>query len=179
VKSSLNAPNNHQTYHHCCCQCCRCILHCHHRCLNLSPVQKPSLVALPLLCTVVSLFCLLILAIQLYSSTNNTSWIDYYYPENVDTTDAVIRPLQIVLVSFAFHMVDGINVAMHLAQTLLKLEDCASNMAARNRLAVWMDAVFRALHVDFAKDTEPTIIAISSIVPRAYSSTICVNLIII
>ncbi len=43
VKSSLNTPNNHQTYHHCCRQFCHCILHrcCH--CLNLSPVQAPSL----------------------------------------------------------------------------------------------------------------------------------------
>ncbi len=51
VKSSLNAPNNHQTYHCCGRQCCSCILHCHCRCLNLSPVQAPSVVALPLLCT--------------------------------------------------------------------------------------------------------------------------------
>ncbi len=37
LKSSLNTPNNHQTYHRCH-RCCRCIFHhcCH--CLNLSPV---------------------------------------------------------------------------------------------------------------------------------------------
>jgi hypothetical protein len=62
VKSPLNTPNKHQTYHPCCRQCCCCILHPRCRCLNLSPVQAPSLVALPLLCTVVSLPCLLILA---------------------------------------------------------------------------------------------------------------------
>jgi hypothetical protein len=55
-------------------------------------------------------------------------------------------------------------VAMHLAQTLLKLEDGASNMATRSQLAAWMDAVIRVLHVDFAKDTEPTIVALLSIV---------------
>ncbi len=82
-----------------------------------------------------------------------------------------------VLVCFVLHMVDGINVAMHLAQTLLKLEDGASNMVARSQLAVWMDAVNRVLHMDFAKDTEPTIIAMSSIVQRAYSGTICADLI--
>jgi hypothetical protein len=74
--------------------------------------------------------------------------------------------------------VDGINVAMHLAPPLLKLEDCASNMATRSQCAAWMDAVIRALHVDFVKDTEPIIVAISSIVRRAYSSTICANHII-
>ncbi len=77
LKSSLNAPNNHQTYHHCRCLCCPCILHRCCRCLNLSPAQAPSSVALPLLCTVVSLLCLLILAIPLYLSTDNTSRIDY------------------------------------------------------------------------------------------------------
>jgi hypothetical protein len=76
-------------------------------------------------------------------------------------------------------MVDGVDVAMHLAQTLLKLEDCASNMATRSQLAAWMDAVIRALCVDFVKDMEPTIVAMSSIVQRAYSSTICANLIIL
>ncbi len=53
---------------------------------------------------------------------------------------------------------------MLLAQTLLKLEDGASNMAPRNLLAAWMDAVIRALRVDFAKDMEPTLVAMSSIV---------------
>ncbi len=84
-----------------------------------------------------------------------------------------------VLLCFVFHTVDGVDVAIHLARTLLKLEDCASNMATRSQLAVWMDAVIRALHVDFAKDMEPTIVAMSSIVPRAYSSTICADLIIL
>jgi hypothetical protein len=42
-----------------------------------------------------------------------------------------------------------------------------------------MDAVIRALHMDFAKDMEPTIVAMSSIVQRAYSSTICADLIIL
>jgi hypothetical protein len=53
---------------------------------------------------------------------------------------------------------------MLLAQTLLKLEDGASNMATRSQLAAWMDAVIRVLRVDFAKDMEPTVVAISSIV---------------
>jgi hypothetical protein len=98
VKSSLNAPNNCQTYHHCGCQCCSCILHRCRRCLSLSPVQAPSFVALPLLCTVVSLLCLLILAIPLYLSTNNMSWIDHYYPDNINMMDALIVSMQMVLV---------------------------------------------------------------------------------
>jgi hypothetical protein len=62
---------------------------------------------------------------------------------------------------------------------LLKLEDSASNMATRSQLAAWMDAVIRAEHVDFAKDMEPTVVAMSSIVRRAYSSRICANFIIL
>ncbi len=72
--------------------------------------------------------------------------------------------IQIVLVGFVLLMVAGVYVAMLLAQTLLKLEDGASNMATRSQLAVWMDPVIRAWRVDFAKDTEPTIVAMSSIV---------------
>jgi hypothetical protein len=68
---------------------------------------------------------------------------------------------------------------MLLAQTLLKLEDGASNMATRSQFAAWMDAVIRALHMDFAKDTEPTIVAMSSIVGRAYSARICADFIIL
>ncbi len=94
MKSSLNAPNNHQTYHCCHCQCCCCIFHpcCH--CLNLSPVWALSLVALPLLWTLVSLIYLLILEIPLYLSTNNTSWINYYYLNNANMTDALILSMQ-------------------------------------------------------------------------------------
>jgi hypothetical protein len=85
-----------------------------------------------------------------------------------------------VLVCFVFHTVDGVDVAMHLALlTLLKLEDWASNMATRSKFAAWMDAVIRALCVDFAKDTEPTVVAMSPIVQRAYSSTIYADLIIL
>jgi hypothetical protein len=85
-----------------------------------------------------------------------------------------------VLVCFVFHMVDGVDVAMHVALTLLKLEDCASNMATRSQFAAWMDAVIRVFCVAFAKDMEPTIVvAMSSIVQRAFSSTICANLIIL
>jgi hypothetical protein len=62
---------------------------------------------------------------------------------------------------------------------LLKLEDSASNMATKSQLAAWMDVVIRVLHVDFAKDMEPTIVAMSSIVQRAYSATICANFIIL
>jgi hypothetical protein len=80
----------------------------------------------------VSLLCLLILAIPLYLSTNNTSWIDYYYQDNVNTTDALIVSIQLVLVGFVLHMVGGVYVAMLLALTLLKLEDSVSNMATRS-----------------------------------------------
>ncbi len=93
MKSSLNAQINRQTYHRCYHQrCCR-ILHRHYPYLNLSPVQAPLLVALTLLCTVTSLLCLFFLAIPLSSSSNNTSWINYYYLANVHTTDALIGPL--------------------------------------------------------------------------------------
>jgi hypothetical protein len=84
-----------------------------------------------------------------------------------------------VLVCIVFHMVDGVDVAMYLAPTLLKLEDCASNMATRSQVAAWMDAVIRALRMDFAKDMDPAIVALSLIVQRAYSSTICADLIIL
>ncbi len=77
--------------------------------------------------------------------------------------------IQLVLVGFVLHMVGGVYVAMLLAQTLLKLEDGASNMATRYQLAAWMDAVIRALRVDFVKDTEPTVVAMSSIVRVTYS----------
>ncbi len=69
--------------------------------------------------------------------------------------------------------------SMLLAQTLFKLEDGASNMATRSRLAEGMDAVIRALRVDFAKDTEPTVVTISSIVKITYSDRICTNFIIL
>jgi hypothetical protein len=105
--------------------------------------------------------------------------MDYYYPDDVKTTDALIVSMQMVLVGFVLHTVDGVYVAMHLAQTLLKLEDSASNMATRSQLAAWMDAVIRALCVDFAKDTEPTVVAMSSIVRRVYSARICANFIIL
>ncbi len=105
--------------------------------------------------------------------------IDYYYPDDANMMDALIRPLQMVLVCFVFQTVDSVDVAMHLAQTLLKLEDCASNMATRSQFAAWMDAIIRALCMDFANDMEHTIVATSSIVQRAYSSTICANLIIL
>jgi hypothetical protein len=93
--------------------------------------------------------------------------------------DALIVSMQTVLVGFAVHTEDGVYVAMHLAQTLLKLQDGASNMATRSQLAVRMDAVIRALRVDFAKDTEPTVVAILSIVRRAYSVKICADFIIL
>jgi hypothetical protein len=87
--------------------------------------------------------------------------------------------MQMVLVDFVLHTVDGVNVAMHLAQTLLKLEDSASNMATRSQLAACIDAIIRALQVDFPKDMEPTIVAMSSIEQRAYSATICADFIIL
>jgi hypothetical protein len=107
------------------------------------------------------------------------SWIDYYYPDNVNTTDPLNVSMQIILVCFILHTVDGVDVAMHLAQTLLKLEDGASIMAKRSQLAVWIDAEIRALHMDFVKDMEPTIVAMSSIAQRAYSATICADFIIL
>jgi hypothetical protein len=62
---------------------------------------------------------------------------------------------------------------------LLKLEDGASNMVTRRKIAVWMDAVIRAMHVDFAKDTEATRVAMSSIVRITYLARICVDFIIL
>ncbi len=76
-------------------------------------------------------------------------------------------------------MVGGVYVAMLLARTLLKVEDGASNMATRSLLAAWMDAVIRALRVDFAKDTEPAVVGMSSIVQVTYSDRICANFIIL
>jgi hypothetical protein len=49
--------------------------------------------------------------------------------------DALIMSIQLVLVGFVLHMLGGVYVAMLLARTLLKLEDGASNMATRSRLA--------------------------------------------
>ncbi len=107
------------------------------------------------------------------------SWINYYYQDDVNTTDAHIVSIQLVLVGFVLHMVGSVYVAMLLAQTLLKLEDGASNMATRSRLAAWMDAVIRALHMDFAKDTEPTVVAMLIIVRITNSDRICADFIIL
>jgi hypothetical protein len=107
------------------------------------------------------------------------SLIDYYYQDDVNTMDALIMSIQLVLVGFVLHMVGGVYVAMLLGQTLLKLEDGASNMAARSQLAAWVDAVIRALRVDFAKDMEPTVVAMSSIVRVMYSDRICADFIIL
>jgi hypothetical protein len=52
-------------------------------------------------------------------------------------------------------------------------------MAIRSQLAECMDAVIRALHVDFAKNMEPTAIAMSSIFKRAYSARKCASFIIL
>ncbi len=93
--------------------------------------------------------------------------------------DGCIVSIQMVLVGFVLHMVGGMYVAMLLAWTLLKLKDNASNMATRSLFAAWMDAVIRALRVDFAKDTEPTIVAMSLIVQITYSARICANFIIL
>jgi hypothetical protein len=93
--------------------------------------------------------------------------------------DALIVSIHMVLVGFVLHMVGRVYVAMLLAQTLLMLVDGASNMATRSLLAAWMDAVIRALRVDFAKDTEPTIVAMSSIVQIMYSARICADFIIL
>ncbi len=107
------------------------------------------------------------------------SWIDYYYQDDVNTMDALIMSVQMVLVGFVLHMVGSVYVAMLLALTLLTLEDGASNLATRRKIAVWMDSVIRALRVDFAKDTEATIVAMSSIVQITYSARICANFIIL
>ncbi len=87
--------------------------------------------------------------------------------------------IQLVLVGFVLHMVSGIYIAMLLAQTLLKLQDGASNMATRSRLAAWIDAVIRALCVDFAKDTGPIVVAMLINVRITYSDKICADLIIL
>jgi hypothetical protein len=101
------------------------------------------------------------------------SWIDSCCQDDVNTTDALIVSIQMVLGGFVLHMVGGVYVAMLCAQILLKQEDGASNMATRSQLALWMDAVV------FAKDTEPTIVAMSSIVHIMYSGTICADIIIL
>ena len=72
-----------------------------------------------------------------------------------------------------------IYVAMLCAQILLKQEDGASNMATRSQLALWMDAVISVLRVVFAKDTEATVYAMSSIVHIMYSGAICADHIIL
>ncbi len=107
------------------------------------------------------------------------SWIDYYYQDDVNTMDGLIVSIQLVLVGFVLHMVGGVYVAMLLARILLKLEDGASNMATRSRLAVWMDADIRVLRMDFAKDRDPTVVAMSSIVRVTYSDRICADFIIL
>jgi hypothetical protein len=94
-------------------------------------------------------------------------------------TDALIMSIQMVLVGFVLHMVDGLYVAMLCSQILLKQEYGASNMATRSQLAAWMDAVISVLRMVFAKDMEPTIVAMSSIVQIMYSATICANIIIL
>ena len=107
------------------------------------------------------------------------SWIDSCCQDDVNTTDALIASIQMVLVGFVLHMVGGIYVAMLHAQILLKQEDGASNMATRCQLALWMDAVISVLRMVFAKDTEPTIVAMSSIVHIMYSGAICADHIIL
>ena len=42
-------------------------------------------------------------------------WIDYYYQDDVSTTDALIMSIQMVLVGFVLHMVGSMYVAMLLA----------------------------------------------------------------
>ncbi len=85
--------------------------------------------------------------------------------------DAQVRLLETVWVCFVTYMVDGFDVAMHITLALLKLDDCASNMAITCQLVVLTDALIKALPVDFEKDTEPAIVAMSSIVQGAYSLT--------
>ncbi len=43
------------------------------------------------------------------------SWINYYYLDDVNTTDALIVSMKMVLVGFVLHMLDGVYVAMLLA----------------------------------------------------------------
>ncbi len=40
------------------------------------------------------------------------SWIDYHYQDNVNTTDALIVFIQMILVGFVLHMVGGMYVVM-------------------------------------------------------------------
>jgi hypothetical protein len=174
IESTLNTQNNHQTYH-CPCHHCHCILH--HCCHSTSASTIICSHITPPHCCVP--ICLNILAIPLSSSSNYMAWIDFSYLGDVDTMDALFGLLEMVLVCFVMHMVDGFNVAMHIALTLFKIEDCASNMTTRCQLAAWMDAIIRALCMDFAKDMEHAIVVISSIAQRAYSNTTCANLIIL
>ncbi len=58
---------------------------------------------------------MLIYAIPFYLSNNNTSWINYYYQDDVNTMDALIMSVHMVLVGFVIHMVGGVYVAMLLA----------------------------------------------------------------
>jgi hypothetical protein len=58
---------------------------------------------------------MLIYTIPFYVSTNNTSWINYYYQGDVNTFDALLVSVQMVLVGFVLHMVGGMYVAMLLA----------------------------------------------------------------
>jgi hypothetical protein len=100
------------------------------------------------------------------------SWINSCCQDNVNTMDALIVSIQMVLVGFVLHMVGGVYVAMLCAQILLKQEDGASKMATRSQLALWMDAVISVLRMIFAKDMEPTIVAMSSIVHIMYLGVI-------
>jgi hypothetical protein len=181
LKSPLNAPNNSTVKSTI--VVVVLILSLHPSSLLLLPLPITSAGTIigspPPLCTVVSLICMLIYAIPFYLSTNNMSWIDYYYKDNVNTMDALIVSVQMVLVGFVLHMVGSVYVAMILAQTLLKLEDGASNMVTRSLLAAWMDAVIRALRMDFAKDMDATVVAMSSIVQITYSARIHADFIIL
>ncbi len=87
--------------------------------------------------------------------------------------------IQMVLVGFVLHRVGSLYVAMLCAQIFLKQEDGASNMATRSQLGLWMDAVISVLRMVFAKDTEATVYAMSSIVHIMYSGAIYADHIIL
>jgi hypothetical protein len=77
-----------------------------------SPLPLPITSASTIIGSLTTPLCLLILAIPLYSFTNNMSWIDYHYQDNVNTTDALIVFIQMILVGFVLHMVGGMYVVM-------------------------------------------------------------------
>ncbi len=130
-------PSNLPSYH-CCHHCwfCQCIL-C--GCCRCIPITCASIIigspTTPLHCCVPTLpvylgkfHCIHLPIIR--------HGFNYYCQDDVNTTNALIVSIQMVMVGFVLHMVGGLYVAMLCAQILLKQEDGASNMATRSQLAL-------------------------------------------